>query len=80
MLAEEMELLRETQADADYLEAHYGRLQEEYPGECVAIRGEKVVAHHASLDVVLDELRRKGFDLTKVVLDRILPKDVALVV
>ena len=62
-------------------ENYYLRLQREYPGEFVLTdrKSGRLLAHSRSIRRVLAEIRRRGIDPSKTILEKFGPKDAVLI-
>jgi hypothetical protein len=62
-------------------ESHYLRLQEKYPDEYVVTNRKtgRLIAHSRSIRKVLGEIRRRGIDPSKTILEKFGPKDAVLI-
>ncbi|MBI5225674.1 hypothetical protein HY994_00350 [Candidatus Micrarchaeota archaeon] len=60
--AEEKILLRQLRRDSDWMSVHYKELLEQFDGQFIAVKDEKVVVADASHDHMLDRLKTLGFN------------------
>jgi len=62
-------------------EAYYLRLQQKYPDEFVVTNRKtgRLIAHSRSIRKVLAEIRRRGIDPSRTILEKFGPKDAVLI-
>ena len=60
---------------------YYVQLQKKYPDEFIVTyrKSGKLIAHSRSIRKVLAEIRRRGIDPSKTILERFGPKDAAVI-
>jgi hypothetical protein len=67
-MGDAVDTLRNVQESYDWLHDHLESLKDQYGGEYVAVKGEKVVAHDPSHDEVVQAVEAEGIDPSKVLI------------
>jgi hypothetical protein len=74
-----LEDLRAARPDREWFFANYDRLEQQYPGQYVAIKDQKVVASSEHIDNVYAELRSQGMQPRDTLIEYLLAPNEHLV-
>ncbi len=78
-MAEEEQLFALMEQNVEFLHSEHDRLRSKYPDQWVAVRGGKVVAAASSAKGIQADLKRKGLDDNRNLVEFIVAEDTRIV-
>ena len=67
-------LLEKMEKNGSWFSSHYNEIVEKYKNEFVAIKDAKIIAHNPRLDALLEELKKKGKNLSEILIEFVTEK------
>ena len=74
----ELQLIEKMNENDKLVRKNYGKLQEKYKNEFIAIKDGKVIDHDASIEKLIDRLKTTEKDLTTILVHFIPEKDTVI--
>jgi len=78
-MKEELRLIEELEASKKFVEENFEKLQEKYPNEFVAVRGNRILGHSKNPKALIRELEKMGEDLAPVLIEFIPEKGLSVI-
>ena len=67
-------LLEKMEKNGSWFSSHYNEIVEKYKNEFIAIEDAKIIAHNPRLDALLEELKKKGKNLSEILIEFVTEK------
>ena len=73
-LTSDLILLEKMEKNGSWFSSHYKEIVEKYKNEFIAIEDAEIIAHNPRLDALLEELKKKGKNLSEILIEFVAEK------